>query len=790
MSRRLLFSGSVIVSGFLVSNLAAASAATPSNGPQADTSEQVIVTGTRDPHATARSSISPVTVISGAQLRSTGQADIRDALTQLAPSITRPDMAGGNANLVDAISLRSLTADQTLVLVNGKRRHGTAIIADYEGPQTGTTPVDIDMIPTASVDHVEILQDGAAALYGSDAIAGVVNIILKKNTHGGTVQAINGGYEAGDGFTTGETATYGFDLGGRGYFDLSAEVKHQDHTIRVGPDNRVNAKLNPFVGNPQSTRETIGYNAGYDITDVLQAYSFATYGHRNGEAFQNYRTPTTAPSVYPNGFVPQIALSSNDFSFTGGLHYQLPQDWMVDLSTTYGGEYDSINIFDTINTSLLSDYGNTQTRFHNMSFDDTEWTTDLGVRKAFQNTIFASPINFAIGAQYRYDTYDVGAGEPNAYYGNGPEAEDGLSPISISHAGRDVTAGYIDLSTHIVPKLQIDLAGRFEHYTDAGDTETGKVSARYDFNKFIALRGAVSNGFRAPSLAEEHYTSLGVLPTGAQGILAVDSIAARLLGAQSLKPERSTNFSVGVLINPLPRMHFAVDAYQINIRDRIALGGNYNGEAAISALAAQGISISNSVIPADVSAQYFANAASTHTHGADITWTYETLLPNQNRIDWDAELNMNETKVFNVAADKNGNALLNKQGIGYLSTYFPKNKLIVGGHWFGQKFDFALHEVRYGSALSQLQYTSGANAYSNTNFLAFQNTPQWVTNLQLGYQATKRLHLAIGANNVFDAYQRKIPPANQYLGVYQYDYTVEQVGINGGFYYLQANFNF
>ena len=788
MSRLILLTSSFLVTGLLVAfDVAQAADVNTGNG---DNGEQVIVTGTRDPHATARNSISPVTVITGAQLRSTGQADIRDALVQLAPSITRPDMGGGNANLVDAISLRGLTSDQTLVLVDGKRRHGTAVIADYEGPQTGTTPVDIDMIPTASVDHVEILQDGAAALYGSDAIAGVVNIILKKNTEGGSFQAINGGYEAGDGFTTGETATYGFNLGSRGFLDLSAEYKHQDHTIRVGPDDRVNAELNPFVGNPELTRETVSYNAGYDITDDLHAYSFATYGHRNGEAYQNYRTSATAPTVYPDGFVPQIALSSDDYSVTTGFTYNLPRNWTADLSETYGSENDSVDIFDTINTSLLADFGNAQTRFRIAGFEDSESTTDLGFRKSFDNTIFASPINFAIGAQYRYDTYDVGAGEPNGYYGVGPQAEDGLSPISISHSYRDETAGYIDLSTQIIPRLQLDLAGRFEHYTDVGNTETGKASARYDFNRYLALRGAVSNGFRAPSLAEEHYTSLGVLPTGAQGILAVDSVAARLLGASPLKPERSTNFSAGLLVNPLPQMHLSVDAYQIDIHDRIALGGNYNGETAINALEAQGIAISNTVVPADVSAQYFSNAASTHTYGADIIANYDTPFGQYGRINWDAELNVNDTKVLHVSTDQNGNALLNAQGIGYLSTYFPKNKLIIGGHWFGKKLDFALHEIRWGSALSQLQYTMGPNAYSNSDFLPFEETPQWVTNIQLGYQLTRRLHLALGANNVFDAYPREIPYVTRYLGVYKYDYTVEQVGINGGFYYLQANLNF
>ncbi len=752
--------------------------------------EQLIVTGTRDPNQTARKSISPVVVISAAQLQATGQVDVRDALAQIAPSITRPDLAGGNANLVDALSLRGLTSDQTLVLVNGKRRHTTAVIADYEGPQTGTTPVDVDMIPTSAVDHIEVLQDGAAALYGSDAIAGVINIILKSNTSGGSFNATNGGYYAGDGFTSGESVTDGMKLGDSGFFDLSAEFKHQDHTNRGGDDDRVDRQANPFLGNPQETRESLSYNAGYDISPNLSLYSFATFGHRNGDSYQNFRTAATLPEVYPNGFVPQLAINSNDYSFTGGIKGLLPGDWSWDLSTTYGGESDDIDIFNTVNISLYDATGHTPTRFFNLSFADSQWTTDFGLKKAFQNSIFAGPVNFAIGAQYIYDTYNVGAGEPDSYFGSGPQAEDGLSPLSNSISGRDIAAAYIDASSHLTSQLQVDLAGRFEHYTDSGDTETGKASARYDFGPFLAVRGAVSNGFRAPSLAEDHYTSLGVLPTGAQGILAVDSVAAKLLGAVPLKPERSTNFSAGIMTNPVPNMNISVDAYQIDIRDRIVLGGVYNGQTAINALTAQGIQLPPGVIPADVSAQYFANAASTTTQGLDAIGRYVTYLGDNGRIDWDAELNWNQTNVNKVANDHNGNPLLNAQGIGYISTYFPKTKLIVGGKWTFGRTDVSLHEIRYGSAISQLQYTMGPNAYSNTKFLEFVNQPKYVTNIQVGYHVTPALRLALGANNLFNVYPSAIPYQTRYLGVYTYDYTVEQVGINGGFYYLQATWNF
>ncbi|NPD68658.1 TonB-dependent receptor (plasmid) [Lichenicola cladoniae] len=752
-------------------------------------SEQVIVTGTRDPHQTARKSLSPITVVSAKELAATGQPDLRDALTHLAPSITREVLNGGNANFLDTIALRTLSQDETLILVNGKRRHTTSVINDT-GAQLGSTPVDIGMIPISAIDHIEILQDGAAAQYGSDAIAGVVNIILKTTNHGVTAQGEAGGYYKADGFTTDDAVGGGISLGNSGYLNLNAEFKHQDNTNRGGPDNRLGQPVDQFFGSPQETRETVSYNAGYDLSSNISLYSFATYGHRNGESWQYYRVPSLLPQVFPAGFDPVSAIDENDYSVTAGIKDYNLGGWTLDLSTTYGGDNTDFSLFNSVNTSLYAATGATPTRFSQMSYANTDWTTDLGLQRAFDLPLLASPLNFSIGAQYRYDTYDVRPGEPASYYGSGPQGQDGLSPISRSSSGRDVTAGYIDVSTHILPHWQIDLAGRFEHYTDAGNTETGKVSTRYDFNRFVAVRGTVSNGFRAPTLAEEHFTSLETTPTGASGILAVDSAAARSLGARALKPERSTNFSAGLVLNPIDRLQITIDGYRINIRDRITLGGVYNGQSAINALESQGIALASTVVPDSVSAQYFANAASTYTSGIDIAATYITSLGRYGRIAWDASFNANYTYVKNIAKDQNGNALLNAQDVAYLSTYFPRNKLIVGGHWTKNRWDIALHEIRYGSATSQLTYVSGANAYSNSVFDEFVDQPRFETDLSVGYQVTPHLHLTLGANNLFNAYPSRIPYNTSYLGVDRSDKGIEQIGINGGFYYLAANIAF
>ncbi|QHC36809.1 TonB-dependent siderophore receptor [Komagataeibacter xylinus] len=749
--------------------------------------EQIIVTGTRDPHQTARKSVSPIQVVTAAQLAQTGQADVRDALMQLAPSVARSARVNGSANMTDAISLRGLTPDQTLILVNGKRRHNTAVLSNNAGPQQGTTPVDIDMIPVSAVDHIEILQDGAAAQYGSDAIAGVVNVILKHGTGGFEAQAINGGYEAGDGFTSGESFNWGTSLYGRGFFDVSAEYKYQDHTFRATPDSRTGRNDFMDIGNPRQQRETISYNMEFEINRDVKLYSFATFGHRNGESYEDYRTPSTAVAMYPYGYSPQESIDENDFGVTVGFKGQ-KYKWDWDVSTTYGGDSEQMGLFNSVNKTILAATGQTPTRFSLMSFSNTQWTTDAGVRRAFDVPVLAGPLNFALGAQYRYDSYHIGAGDYASYYGLGADSFHGLSPQNAGNSNRDVTAGYVDVSAELLKGWQIDLAGRFEHYTDAGDTETGKVSSRYDVNRYFGLRGTISSGFRAPTLAEEHWSNMSVAATTASGYIPVNSAGARMLGAKALKPERSTNFSAGIVLNPLRDLHVTVDAYQIDLRDRIMAAGVYNGATAIEALNLNGFQIAPDISPKAVTASYYANAASTRTRGLDITASYLTRLGRFGRINWDVSANFNQTNVRHVSEDGNGNALLNVQQQAYLTSYTPRNKVIFGGVWHYGKMDFAVHEIRYGRTTSELEYYTGANAYSNTNFMRFVNTPRYETNLVFGYQVTPQWRVALGANNVGNAKQRKLPEQFRYEGAYGYDVNAEQIGYNGGFYYLQVNY--
>jgi iron complex outermembrane receptor protein len=366
----------------------------------------------------------------------------------------------------------------------------------------------------------------------------------------------------------------------------------------------------------------------------------------------------------------------------------------------------------------------------------------------------ASALNIALGGEYRHETYAIDAGEYGSYSYGGTQGYQGFSPDNRTRAHRGVAAAYLDLSAELLPHWQVDLAGRYEHYSDVGDTETGKISTRYDATSWLALRGTVSNGFRAPTLAQEHFVSIVTAPTYANAQLAVSSVGARALGAAPLKPEKSTNFSAGLVLKPLPGLNITVDAYQIRVRDRIIDGGVYNGVTALNALALQGVTLQSGLTPDSVSAQFFANGVNTRTRGLDIAAHYLTQLGPKSAINWDVAANISSTRVTHVGLDQNGNPLLNAQGIAYLTSAYPASKIVFGGRWTQERWDLSLHEIRYGHTESQLQYYSGPNAFSNTVFLDFVNQPRWVTNLELGYRLTPALHVAVGANNLFNAYPR------------------------------------
>ncbi len=799
------------------------------NAPNLGAQEDIIVTGTRQQGRTKADSPAPVDVVSAAELERTGQQNVFDALNTLLPSLDLPPFGFDTAGLVRSARLRGLSPDDTLVLVDGKRRHVSANINADIGPAGGSDPVDLDMIPISLIDHIEVLRDGAAAQYGSDAIAGVINIILKHADHGGSAFAQEGATYVQDGFTNNIGASFALPIAKDGYFDIAADYRYHDHTDRSGdfisqsqiPGGptpltangyagggtfKVPAKANEIEGDPRYNLVNFGYNAGYDIGPV-ELYSFATYSYRHAEAFENYRDPNyqgsfssqqppppapllpypnlTAAKYYPNGFSPLEALNEDDYSLTAGARGDLPGDYHYDLSTTYGGDIDNISTLNSVNPFYLETFGSSPTKFHAGEFNNTEWTSNLDVSKPFDLPFLAKPLNVAIGAEFRRDTYQIQQGDFSAYYGGGAQAYPGFTPQSTGYFQRENEAVYADVATYILPKWQVDLAGRFEHYSDVGDTETGKFTTRYDFSPLLGIRGTISNGFRAPTLAQEGFAAVNVTPTSATGQFPVDSAAARFLGSSALKAERSQNYEVGFVSSPIERMHIALDFYQIDIRDQIVNSGLIGGTPASEAAVNQAFILDGSAPPAGAAgslfAQFYTNGVNTRTRGADLTIDYVTPLSDDSKIAWLLAGNFNDVEITRTVAS----AQLTPDVLSEIKSSTPKSKVLLQAVYTNGPFSVTARETRFGQVVEIL-----ADAYSGGSpFTTNRNAPHFISDLELGYKLTKNVTLVLGADNLFDTYANHTTAQARYQNAEEY-IASSPYGIDGGFYYGRVNFTF
>jgi iron complex outermembrane receptor protein len=749
----------------------------------------VIVTGTRQSGQKAKNSPTPIVVISGAALQQTGQVDLRAALEQLSPDITQPVYVPNGGGFKDTLTIDGLNPDQVLVLVNGKRRHSSANIGASAGPQQGVTGVDLDMIPVSAIDHIEILKAGDSAQYGSDAIAGVINIILKSASQGGSLSTTEGQYETKGGFSRDLAENVGTSLGQNGFLNISGEYSGHDHT-----NNRFYNPLDKLADdrdyNAFSTnREDLSVNGGYYFSDDLEFYGFATYAHRDGGQFELPRNGTVLPTIYPNGFTPQQSIAEDDYSITGGVKGKNFLGWDWDLSSTYGSDFDDIGIFESANTGLYKATGYTPTSFHLYNLTSTELTNNLDFTRPIFVAILPAPLNISFGGEQRHEGYDIGAGDYDSYVDGGSQAAPGLAPASAGNHGRDVFGTYLDLATKITPQWQVDAAGRFEHYTDAGNTTNAKLSTRYDLSPQIAFRASFGTGFDAPSLAQEFLTTVAVGPTSASGLLAANSAAAQSLGASRLRPEQSTNFNIGTVLNPIPNANVTIDAYQIDVRDRIVAGGTASGAAALAALSQIGFSLGG-LSGNQVTASYFTNGAATRTRGVDIIGNYLQDFADYGSVKWELSGNINDTELLSVVKLSNGTPSLNAQQEHWLTTAAPKFKFTAGGNWQGEKWGLSLHENLYGPTSDELtNYSPAGKVLSTTVFGRFNEGIKYTTDVAIHYKLARNLQLSLGANNLFDAYPDKIPVGNQYEGL-KYDIQSSQIGILGGFYYLNLSYKF
>ena len=820
--------------------------ATPVFAADADTGGEVIVTGTRTTGMKAADSPAPIEVVSAAALTQTGATDLSQVLETSVPSLNISTNGGDMAALSISAALRGLSPNDTLVLVDGKRRHTTSNLSvDGGSPYSGGATTDLSFIPTGAIDHVEVLTDGAAAQYGTDAIAGVVNIILKSADHGGSANAAAGEYYNGQGKTGSLSVNRGFTLGDKGYLNVTLEQRYHEGTTQGCGDARVtdsscnllpglsspNANagsatnfpaLNRLHGDPSYNLYNAFYNAAFELGEGATLYSFGSYGNRVASHFENYRlpnkvsgnlcagvgstcvTPGGGAVVYPfpDGFDPSEQIMEQDYSFTAGLKGSLI-GWHYDLSSTYGADHNQINVINSANAQLypVLQAGSTtpitpQTNFNNGAFLTTQWTNTLDLDNSFAVGL-AAPLNVAFGFEQRHETYGITAGEPSSYYGAGAQSFDGYTPFDAGTHSRDNYAGYIDLATDPIQNLHVDLAGRYEHYSDFGGDTVGKLTARYDFTPAFALRGTVSTGFRAPTLAEEYYSGTNVSPYSAQVQLPPNSAPATLAGFSSLKPEKSTNYSIGFVAHPIPKLQITADVYQIQLDNRILTSGNiyyYTTSHGVqttwspnvgAAIAAKGVTIDSGL--SYVAIALFANAANTRTDGAEVTADYTSDFGDMGHVDWSLGFNYNDTVITHLtplpAAVTNvplgQTQILDATARSALTSATPKEKMILQAHWTMDKFSANLRETVYGP-VSQIAETGVNNKIGTTG----------ITSLLLGYKVTKMVKLEVGADNLFNTLPPLLNPAQAGGRVFKVPNADSPWGTNGGYYYGRLTLNF
>ncbi len=817
--------------------------------------EEIIVTGTRASGITAAESAAPIKVLGAEMIQHVGQPNLNQVLTQLVPSFTAQAFGGDTANLTLSARLRGLSPNHTLVLVNGKRRHGTANLAVLGGPYQGAATADLDLISPSSIKRIEVLEDGAAAQYGSDAIAGVINIILKDDSEGVDGYGTAGENYSAGGRTYAGTVHLATKLGEDGFVNITAFHRYHDFTQIGGLDRRVTDPsgtllttlsaiqktlypgipgfpyVNKINGDAQSRLTNLQYNAGYDLGGV-QLYGFGTYSKRIASAYENLRVPTRVSRTVAgvttyfdpqgdtpvNGFSPREKVREDDYAATGGLKGEL-SGFRYDLSYTYGQDKNLIYTVDSANASLYADTGFTPTSFYDGSFKATEWTVNADFSKEFELGL-AKPLNVAFGVEHRNNAYQIGSGDPGSIYKEGGQSYPGFRPSDAGRHTRNNEAVYLDVAAYPIDGLKLDGAVRYEDYSDFGGTTNFKGTGRYDFSDTFALRGTVATGFRAPTLAESYYSATNVSPTSAFVQLPANSAAAKLLGFQNLKPEKSTNFSIGTVLRPAPRLTITLDAYQVKIRNRIlgtgSLYGSGGGTIVINGTTysvnfpsvTQAIIANGNVLDPTVSQtgiNIFTNGGDTRTRGVDLVVNYISDFADYGTINWTVSANYNKTKITSLdlapsqltprtaggVLAPTPIALFDPGAQSNLTTASPRVKVVTSAFYTLDKLSATLRGTVYGKS-SNFTTPNGADFYKQKIGTAF------IGDVEVNYKLTSNFEVSVGANNVFN----KRPPTVALVpgttnftlvnggNVLDAPLTFSPYGINGGYYYARINFNF
>ncbi|MPQ58497.1 TonB-dependent siderophore receptor [Duganella sp. FT27W] len=788
--------------------------------------DQVTVVGSRARNRTVFDSAVPIDRFGAREVdNALAGGDLGAALQNLSPSINFPRIeSSGAADSVRGIQLRGLAPDQVLVLINGKRRHASAVL-DTESSFAGIVPVDVNAIPPGAIDHIEILRDGAGAQYGSDAVAGVINIVLKKARTGGSASVSYGANHTDfkptddrktDGQTTIVNADYGVPVGDVGYFRFGLESRDRNPTNRAGAsdagwtswnstpaDLALDGKVVFKSGDSQQRNHYAFYNTLVPVADGVDAYSFATVNKRksDGSAYFRYPgDPSNVPALYPNGYRPTTRGNATDVSVVAGLRITQGA-WNWDVSARHGGNKFRYDLANSANASLGAA---SPTSFHLSTFDFDQDAVNADVTRELDLGIGAT-VNLALGAEYMRETYTSSPGDPASYSAGtaaagtvpdappGAQAGPGLRPQDTFDGRRSVRSVYLDVESELTARLLLGAAARYSDYSDFGNASTGKLSARYKVTDDFLLRGSLSNSFRAPALVQTgfrfstlNFNSDGTGLQTASLLPASDSLA-RAFGAQNLKPEKSTNLSLGAAWKPQRNTSVTVDAYRIKLRDRITRTSDLQSDAATAYLASIGRTDIQSVA-------YLANLLDTTTTGLDLVVNHDLPFAG-GKLDLNAALNLNKTRIDNVHQSSAALAqidsdltLLTENNLFRIRNASPKTKLVLSADWQAAQWGLQARATRFG-ALKDFSYDDEAELIDGVHAQRFGAV--WSVDLEAQYKLTRQLTVSAGGNNIFDRYPDRVRQTNNasYGGALPYNF-INPIGLNGAYFYGRVRYTF
>lgn len=773
-----------------------------------DPGDTIIVVGTSRRDITSIESAAPVDVVSAGDIAATGATNLGQALTALVPSFTLPQNPVGafTSSIPVGAALRGLSSDQVLVLVNGKRRHsGSNVTRQALAGSRGAAPVDITLIPPSAIERIEVLRDGAAAQYGSDAIAGVINIVLRDKPGGGLSYTF-GEYDRGDGRSHKVQGWFGTLLPNDGSLVLAFDAGRSDPANDTNPDNRKfyrsSANINDpmeqnhpyrtwrFGANDIKDQYNVSYNADLPLTEQISLYSFGTYSHRRSDA-ENFFEPPSGWAVgslyltrFPDGRLPVTRYDTTDYQVDGGIRWA-GDGSTADLAANYGRSKLDSRDLNGFNPSYgaASPFGfDTGSRI----FSQANITLDLSHEI---EAGLVRPLTLSGGLAYRWEEYELRAGSPFAQSlgplfnpVTAPGIFSGITDVDETTLNRKVYGAFVNLEAQITEQFQAGASFRIDDYSDFGSTTNGKLSLRYDFSPAFAVRATGSTGYRAPSLVQAGFSAFSVQgvfqPDGSvrevqQRTLRAGSPEAALLGGQPLKPEKSKNLSFGIVSRPYAGLSLTADIYQIKIDNRVTLSDQLTS-AVVSPIFA-GTPYANIQ-----SAVFFTNLLDTRTRGIELSATYRSRIGAEGSLTVNAGFSANDNKITRIRDSGSipGSTVVGRNTRGLIEEGQVKNKATATVNYAHGPFNVNLAGRRYGKWATRSTVPSGDQVYS----------PQFVTDLALGYTLDNGVNFTVGAINLFDSKpDRSIGPA--LYGVPKYSVTAPE-GFLGAYYYARFGINF